>query len=181
MKLLNRITEGRNYWRLKRIQAALENNRLLIPLQDSDPDYAYTIESFCSDSLTLYMTRADEYSPSFTLRLFKKTALICFRIDTLTPHQDLINEVLLTDTYNQISENLPEGKLILVRLDSGQAGCFFITAINLPTVRSTAKLFNRVLNYLTSKHCLDAYKIYQKEYQNSEDQCIIFNFKFNRR
>lgn len=164
MRLTNWISETRDYWRLKKIQAALEDNRLVLPLQCSLRNLCYTAETFAPNSVSLYVSTDTEYEPVLTMRCYRNTCLIGMRIDILTPDPEQpVNDYLLTETYELISDALPEGKLTALKLSTGATACYYVTALHSPTVSSVGKLFTRVQNYLTTTNAYSNYLEYQSK------------------
>lgn len=165
MNLISWISETSDYWRLKKIQTALENNKLVIPLQSSLRNLSYTTESFTANSVNLYVNSDSEYEPPLTISCYCGMALVYMRIDILTPDPEQpVNDSLLTETYDLISDGLPEGKLTALKLSTGAMACYYVTALQKPTVSSVGRLFSRVQNYLTTAIACSIYLDYQTKY-----------------
>jgi hypothetical protein len=169
MRIVTKYLQQVAYQKLQAVQAAIKNGQLVIPMQYSKNYDRITIETFDQNSVSLYVTEPEQYEPILTVRLYKDSGLVCFRVDTLSPSKDqLVNEILLSDTLASISDGMPEGKLILIKSLSGQAMCFFITSLNKPSVSSLGALFSRARQYLSTPETYEAYNQYLDEFSQSE-------------
>lgn len=176
MSVFKIISETCDYWRLKRIQRALEEQRLTIPLIANLSHLTYTTESFARESVSLYVNTDEEYEPILTVRCYHGTALISIRIDPLTPHPDQpINDPLLADTFDAITGIIPEGKLVGIKLSSGVLACYYVVGLRHPGVSSVGALFDRVRFYFTSTMAQTYYRDYQDKFLATQEAAIQDN------